>query len=171
MSFRLLKFLLLTSFLIVTSQSSFANPRRVASIKESIESLMGIRVRLVVLDSKKIDAYVHPMGYIVLTNGLLEHFGSNSEIAFILAHEMAHLIREHYKDVEEVMGLSKGSYDLEKEIEADRYAVLYMEALHYQPGTSIKVLEGLLTLKSGNSSQIEKRIKALRTWILQEGIP
>lgn len=101
---RPLKLLLLTSLLIITTKPSLADSKRVFSIKESIESLMGIRVKLVVLDSNKIDTYVHPMGYIVVTNGLLKHFGSDAEIAFVLAHEMAHLIKDRCKGLGEIMG-------------------------------------------------------------------
>ncbi len=54
-----------------------------------------IRYRLYVLDTDRINAISCPGGYIVLTRGLLDLLGDESELAALLAHEMAHIIAGH----------------------------------------------------------------------------
>lgn len=48
------------------------------------------RVFVGVLDSKNQNAYSLPGGYILVTRGLLENLGSESELAWVLGHEIAH---------------------------------------------------------------------------------
>jgi predicted Zn-dependent protease len=48
-----------------------------------------------VLDTDRINAVSCPGGYIVLTRGLLELIGDESELAALLAHEMSHVIAGH----------------------------------------------------------------------------
>lgn len=53
------------------------------------------RVFVGVLDSKNQNAFSLPGGYILVTRGLLEALGSESELAWVLGHEMAHADNEH----------------------------------------------------------------------------
>lgn len=48
-----------------------------------------------VVDDPSWNAYSLPGGYIFVTRGLLENMGSESELAFVLAHEVAHVDHEH----------------------------------------------------------------------------
>ena len=54
-----------------------------------------IRFMFYILDTNRINAVSCPGGYIVLTRGLLELIGDESELAALLAHEMAHVIAGH----------------------------------------------------------------------------
>lgn len=47
-----------------------------------------------VVDSDEINAWSAPGGYLFLTRGLVEKLGSESELAWVLGHEMAHVDRE-----------------------------------------------------------------------------
>lgn len=53
-----------------------------------------------VLDTDDMNAYATPGGYIFITKGLLKQVKSESELATILCHEIAHINRKHmYKDI------------------------------------------------------------------------
>ncbi|MFC1651010.1 M48 family metalloprotease [Candidatus Latescibacterota bacterium] len=54
-----------------------------------------IKFTFYVLDTDRINAVSCPGGYIVLTRGLLELIGDESELAALLAHEMSHVIAGH----------------------------------------------------------------------------
>lgn len=54
-----------------------------------------IRFNYYILDTDRINAVACPGGYIVFTRGLLELLKDESELAALLAHEMAHVIAGH----------------------------------------------------------------------------
>lgn len=49
-----------------------------------------------VLDSNSINAFATPGGHIVVTQGLLRRMRSEAELAGVLAHEIAHVLRKHH---------------------------------------------------------------------------
>jgi len=49
-----------------------------------------------VLDHEDINAFAAPGGYIVLTKGMLLKLRSEAELAGVLAHEIAHIVRKHH---------------------------------------------------------------------------
>lgn len=56
--------------------------------------------RFAILDTEDINAFAAPGGYIFVTKGLLKNINSESELASVLAHEIAHINMKHmYKDV------------------------------------------------------------------------
>ncbi len=54
-----------------------------------------IPFRFYILDTPRVNAVSCPGGYIILTRGLLELIHDESELAALLAHEMAHVIAGH----------------------------------------------------------------------------
>ena len=52
--------------------------------------------RFAVLESTHINAFATPGGYIFITYGLLKRLNSEAELAAVLAHEAAHVIRKHH---------------------------------------------------------------------------
>lgn len=60
--------------------------------------------RFCVLDSPTINAFATPGGYIFITRGLLATMNSEAELAGVLAHEVAHVVRKHH--VEAMSSLS-----------------------------------------------------------------
>ncbi len=54
-----------------------------------------IRFNFYILDTDHINAVSCPGGYVVITRGLLESIHDESELAALLAHEMAHVIAGH----------------------------------------------------------------------------
>ena len=52
--------------------------------------------RFGVLDDPNINAFATPGGNIFITNGLLQRMRSESELAGVLAHEIAHVLQKHH---------------------------------------------------------------------------
>lgn len=48
-----------------------------------------------VLDNENVNAFAAPGGYILMTNGLLKKLNTESELAGVLAHEIAHVVQRH----------------------------------------------------------------------------
>ncbi len=55
---------------------------------------------VVVLPLREANAFVNPDGWLLVTEGLLERLDGRDEIAFVLAHELAHLIKGHPRNLE-----------------------------------------------------------------------
>ncbi|WP_051303626.1 M48 family metalloprotease [Psychromonas aquimarina] len=50
----------------------------------------------IVLDDKSFNAFAAPGGYVFITAGTLLRLNSEAELAGVLAHEMAHVLKRHY---------------------------------------------------------------------------
>ena len=49
-----------------------------------------------VLNNKAVGAYAAPGGYVFITSGMLAQLNSEAELAGVLAHEVAHVVRKHH---------------------------------------------------------------------------
>lgn len=61
--------------------------------------------RFGVIDSDAVNAYATPGGYVFITVGLLRKLGNEAELAGVLGHEIAHVVRGHY-----LSALKKGGF-------------------------------------------------------------
>lgn len=61
--------------------------------------------RFGVIDSDAVNAYATPGGYVFVTVGLLRKLNNEAELAGVLAHEVAHVVRGHY-----LSALKKGGF-------------------------------------------------------------
>ena len=100
----------------------------------------GVKYKFIVLDSEAFNAFSHTGGFVYVTTGLLLAIGNDKDaLQFVLAHEMAHVEREHTLvclgrlDMVRLQGLGTiealynlviplGYYD-EQDLEADRMAL------------------------------------------------
>jgi hypothetical protein len=57
----------------------------------------GIPVRIYIQDSGQLNAFAHNDGSIALPLGVLENIEHEDELAFVLAHELAHVIYRHHQ--------------------------------------------------------------------------
>ncbi|MFQ5456569.1 MAG: M48 family metalloprotease [Nitrospirota bacterium] len=118
------------------------------------------------------NAFAIPGGYIFITDGLLERINSIEELAGVLAHEIAHVQRDHFfKDEKKILAvdiatiaailLSQGSlattalaqatnidfqlqFSRENEAEADIYALSYLKKSGYNRIGLLNFFETLL---------------------------
>jgi predicted Zn-dependent protease len=49
-----------------------------------------------VLDTDNVNAFATPGGYVLITKGLLERLRNEAELAGVLAHETAHVVKKHH---------------------------------------------------------------------------
>lgn len=150
---------------LTAQQASGSDIERIYAIASKLAAVAGQDAHIVVEDAAKPDAYLHPMGYIVITSGMLGLFEDDADIAFIIGHELAHSIRGHYNGGSEILGIARDIYlpeKLWKEIDADAYSLKIIKAAGYEPAASLRVLMKLWVNEIGQSSTYtEKRINAL----------
>lgn len=152
-------------------------------VGNSVAALTGpvYRWRFAVIKSNAVNAFAAPGGYVLVSSGLLKLLESEDELAFILAHESAHVSRKHHyavvkrqrlvdqaakslqamdkdNDLTMLSGLSGQMYarglDKGAEYEADLVGVEVMTQAGYDPAAAISVLEKLLALQ-GNDPRAE----------------
>ena len=76
--------------------------------------------RFGVLDSDDINAFATPGGYIFITRGLLLRLSNEAELAGVLAHEIAHVVRSHHLRAMQNAASMKASGSLLSEYTVDR---------------------------------------------------
>ena len=80
-----------------------------------------------VIDSSSVNAFAAPGGYVLITRGLLDLMETEDQLAFILAHEISHVVKQHHLKViqkqvqmleviSKMQGYMPGSNDLFKEL-------------------------------------------------------
>jgi predicted Zn-dependent protease len=123
------------------------------------------------------NAFALPGGFIFITASMVELCNCDKdELAFILAHEMAHIISGHAIDriisssaIKIVSGVAlpnkplavwlrklslqflESAYSQQMESQADRFGVYLAEAAGFNPQSAVKMLERLAELKSAES--------------------
>lgn len=138
--------------------------------------------RFGVLDSPDVNAFAAPGGSIFITRGLLERMASEAELAGALAHETAHVLKQHHlkavrkgaridlalalsetqmkgNDRDNLNRLAGGlkevytrGLDKEDEFEADRMGVVIATRAGYDPYGLPAVLQTLGAMNPGDSS-------------------
>jgi predicted Zn-dependent protease len=80
---------------------AYGHPRLLALLRQSIERLVAaserpdLRYDVTILNSPAINAFALPSGHLYVTRGLLALANDTSEVASVMAHEMAHVIVRH----------------------------------------------------------------------------
>ncbi|MCM8778623.1 MAG: M48 family metallopeptidase [Candidatus Omnitrophica bacterium] len=127
-----------------------------------------------VLDKDDKNAFALPGGYVYVFKGLLEEVENDHELAYILAHEIAHIVARHSVDLLKknlgfniLMVLAKAgapdpetlrrtnsaldmlmlSYSREDELMADKLAVRFMQKAGFNPEGAISFLEKFKEIK------------------------
>jgi len=135
------------------------------------------RWRFGAIESDAINAFAMPGGYILVSTGLLKILESEDELAFVLAHEIAHVSRRHHYQIvlrqrlaeeasrelqsavvgDDMAKLASASgqiyargLDKGAEFEADRMGVEIMTLAGYDPIAALGVVERLLKFKGSD---------------------
>ncbi len=146
-------------FLMMVLLSTPSHAFDASGVERVVDNLLranGGRVKGVrVIQSDYMNAWIYDDGWIAVTSGLLKIVHDEDELAFIIAHEMAHLDMERAR----VLGFSglTGEEKMRSELEADRIAVTYLERAGYRPRKAIDLLQRM----AGHS--FRDRIEALKT--------
>lgn len=132
------------------------------------------------INTEEINAIAAPAGYIYCTTGMLKAVESDDELACVLAHEIAHVEREHgvkqYRRAQNaawlgilasvvtgtdltmlgdfVRELVMRGYDRKYEAEADRYGYAYVNHTTYNPETDFTLLGKLKDMELASNWKI-----------------
>lgn len=147
----------------------------------AVQAAVPYKWRFGVFRSDAVNAFAMPGGYVLLSSGLLKMLDTEDELAFVLAHEVAHVQRRHHYQVvlrqrlaeqaskslssaiqdSDIAKLAQASgqiyargLDKSAEFEADRMGVELMTRSGYDPAAALSVLEKLQSLK-GNDPRAE----------------
>lgn len=131
---------------------------RVARAASRLEPVTGISPKIIIKEDDTQSAFVLPDGAVVISRGLLASTGSDDEVAFVIAHEISHIIaRDQMGPVAKLTGLSDPA-DLQLgELRADASAISFMKKAGYSPEASI----GMLKRLSINGVNLSSRISAI----------
>ncbi len=74
-----------------------------------------------VIDTETINAFALPGGSVLISSGLLKRLGSESELAGVLAHEIAHVVKRH--QITAIQSAARGNLakSLGSEIASDKW--------------------------------------------------
>jgi predicted Zn-dependent protease len=137
-----------------------------------------------IIDSKEVNAFALPGGYLYVFRGLLDAVDNEAELASVLGHEIAHVTERHatkqmtkaqiYQIVATIGGAATGAgqagqmvaglggallltkFSREDEAEADKYGMEYMIKAGYQPEAMITMFQKLLKLHKEKPNLLEK---------------
>jgi len=124
-----------------------------------------------VIDSTAINAFAAPGGYILLTSALIQILETEDELAAVLAHEIAHVIRKHHYRVirkQQMLEFGMNAVEIEgaenanklsamvaqilargldksAEYEADRDGMVYAARAGYDSSAMLRIMEKLST--------------------------
>jgi predicted Zn-dependent protease len=135
-----------------------------------------------VIDSTAINAFATPGGYILVTSALIGMVDSEDELAAVLGHEIAHVVRKHhYRIIRKQQMLEFGAnavsiggeagamadklssmvanvmargLDKSAEYEADRDGMVYAARAGYDSSALIRIMEKLATASKDESGKL-----------------
>lgn len=169
-----------------------ANGRRLASIGKrvatAVETYMvqnGMQDRIKYLNwefnlinSKDINAFAMPGGKIAFYTGILPVLKTDAAIAFVMGHEIGHVIGGHHAEGasnQQLAGLASGltnifvggltsslvndglslgllKFNRTQEYEADKYGLIFMAMAGYNPEEGVKAEERMASVSGNNGS-------------------
>ncbi len=137
---------------------------RVDRIGHDIAGAAGIEVDIVVTPDTAIDACVYPDGTIVITRGLLDVSRSDDEIAFVIGHEISHVIVRDFahNTIPAIVDSEELPEHLTREMKADMRGMYFAEKAGYNPYASVKILT---RIASEYDYFFEKRIEAISLYL------
>ncbi len=147
--------------------------------------------RFTVVDSKTVNAFALPGGYIYITRGLLAYLNSEAELAAVLGHEIGHVtarhsVRQHSTAtltglLGAVLASSTGiqgadtltnlagtaivrGYGREHELEADRLGAEYLARSGYDPDAMLQVVGVLKNQETFETAAAKKEDREANTY-------
>ena len=118
----------------IVERLSSVSPRRLSPSPE-----------VILLDTPMLGAYSGAGHYIILTRGLALTLASEGELAFVLAHEMAHRILGHFGEGNELGDSTISDAALEREMSADGYALELLARAGFAPASAIAAIRSVTT--------------------------
>lgn len=147
-------------------QAQLSRVRRIAMSILSVCDRKDMPYEFKILNLDEPNAMALPGGFIYLTRGLLETVTSDDELAFVIAHEVGHVVGRHARKAisqdtivsvlasillsgaseiirtaaDVLYTMQRLGYSRNQEREADNFALKYMQAAGYNPWGAISML-------------------------------
>ena len=109
--------------------------------------------RVILVRTDRPIAFALGANSIALSQGFIRRIGSEAELAFVVAHELAHEIKGHTTLRREAD--DQWSRSLDEELTADRYAIGMIILAGYDPRLATRVLAQALTAPWGADFRLE----------------
>ncbi|HBO84003.1 MAG: hypothetical protein A2073_08055 [Deltaproteobacteria bacterium GWC2_42_11] len=162
------------SYIFIWAAPAFTSSRdslenRVDMIAQKISRITGVNIKVVIIKDNTPEAYVYPGGLIVLTKGILDIAKTNDELAFIIGHEISHVINDGSSEtIFRIIGEHDLPFNIKEEILADISGMNYAEKAGFNPFASVKLLTKMLH----NSSQsFDERLEAMSRFLSNKWDP
>jgi len=157
----LLSLMFLALFFPATAKAEGGDELRAMAMRAAsrLEPVTGQSPRIIIREDGSQSAFVLPNGSIVVSRGLLASTGSEDEVAFVIAHEVSHIIardQDRMGSAAELAGSDAARFQL-SEMSADASAVSFMKRAGYDPAASIGILKRL----SSRGANLSSRISAI----------
>lgn len=110
-----------------------------------------------IMNRTEIGAYPLPGGKVLVTRGMLKQLKTESELAGVLAHEIAHVLKRHQlqslssDNAQTNLGAITVALPPAQEFEADRMAVVILARAGYDPLAYVNVLRRLQSDRSNDA--------------------
>lgn len=110
-----------------------------------------------IMNRSEIGAYPLPGGKVLLTLGMLKQVKNESELAAVLAHEIAHVLKRHQlqslssDSAQTNLGAVTVALPPAQEFEADRMAAVILARAGYDPAAYLQVLGRLQSDRSNDA--------------------
>jgi Zn-dependent protease with chaperone function len=111
---------------------------------DDLQAFLGFVPRVTVISTEHANAFALPSGAIAITSGLLRSITSADQLAFVLSHELGHLVLKHHSNGHAFATRADLSRDLMlREIDADQFAMKLTGSAGYDVQEGARLLEQL----------------------------
>lgn len=96
-----------------------------------------------VLDTEEVNAFAAPGGFIFVTRGLMATIADDSELAFVLGHEIGHVVRKH------------SLHEIQKSLMISGVLTLFLSGKTVSDNQWLGLVNGLVSMKRSRSNEYE----------------
>jgi predicted Zn-dependent protease len=119
-------------------------------------------IQILVVDSAELNAFAWPNGFIMISSGLLAAIENEAQLAYLLGHEIAHILRRHSLEEDRYEAISDSHVDRmllskQAESEADRVGFELVAAAEYAPSEAVRMMGHL---DNGSEPPVDR----IRSW-------
>lgn len=117
-------------------------------VGDDVSAFVGVTPDIHFSDESIPNAFVNEANTIVLSDGLMNVVKSDDELAFVIAHELAHIALHHNRPSNHRSHALIGSGStlqglIRREIAADRFALSILRSSGFEPDVGLSLLERL----------------------------
>lgn len=95
------------------------------------------------LDTAEVNAFAAPGGFIFVTRGLLDKVADENELAFVLSHEIGHVVRKH------------SLHAIERSVGLSALLSIFMSGKDLSQGQWANLVQGVVHLKHSKDNEFE----------------